>query len=65
MVPRGEKKNILHRQGRIANMVDFQCGWTQRKVEEVVVGCFEGILRPSTDPEPRCVDIHFEYSIFL
>ena len=54
MVPRGEKKNLLHRQGRIANMVDFHCGWTQRKVEEVMVGCFEGILRPSTDPAKVC-----------
>lgn len=35
-VPRGEKKCLLHRQRQIANMVDFQCGWTAQKVEEVL-----------------------------
>ena len=56
-LPRGTKRATLHDEGRIANIVEFQSSWSERKVREHIENCFKEIIDPEK-PYPR-------YSTFI
>ena len=51
-VPRGTSRSVLHDEGRIIDMVDFNSAWDADKMAEKIEQCFNGVLDASK-PFPR------------
>ena len=52
IIPRGVRKTVLQKEGRIANMMEIDTSWDAEHVHQVIEGRFSGLMDVN-QPFPR------------